>query len=252
MPTDAIVLAAGAGERLGGAVPKAFASLADEPLVVRAVRAVAAGGVDRIVVVVSPDRLGEAAAILEIPSGVALSIVAGGPSRVDSARLGLASLRGDPADVVIVHDAARPLVRPATFRAAIAAVLAGADAASPTLPMLDTIAFVTGDQISAIPPRAGVARVQTPQAFRRTVLARAHEAAAAAGDVSATDDCGLVLRYVPGARITAVAGDERNLKITTSLDMELATRLLAQFEGVGPEDEGPAGDRSSSRSSSGT
>jgi 2-C-methyl-D-erythritol 4-phosphate cytidylyltransferase len=247
VPTDAIVLAAGAGERLGGAVPKAFASLGDEPLVIRAVRAVAAGGVDRIVVVVSPDRIAEAAAILEAPVGKSLSIVAGGASRVESTRLGLASLRGDPADVVIVHDAARPLARPDTFRAAIEAVLAGADGASPTLPALDTIAFVAGERITEVPPRSGVARLQTPQAFRRAVLARAHEAAAAAGDVTATDDCGLVLRFVPGARIAAIAGDERNLKITTPLDLELATRLLAQFEGEGAE-----GDRSSRRSSSGT
>ncbi len=251
MPTDAIVLAAGAGERLGGAVPKAFALLAGEPLVVRAVRAVAAGGVDRIVVVVSPDRVAEVADLLGALEGLSLSIVAGGTSRVESTRLGLASLRGDPADVVIVHDAARPLARRATFRAAIEAVLAGADGASPTLPALDTIAFVTGDRITEVPTRSRLVRVQTPQAFRRDVLMSAHEAAAAAGDVSATDDGGLVLRYLPDARIVPVAGDERNLKITTPLDLELATRLLAQFEDE-VEVSGEVVGRSSRRSSSGT
>jgi 2-C-methyl-D-erythritol 4-phosphate cytidylyltransferase len=247
VPTDAIVLAAGAGERLGGAVPKAFVSLAGEPLVIRAVRAVAAGGADRIVVVVAPDRLADAAAILEAPEGASLSIAAGGASRVESTRLGLAGLRGDPEDVVIVHDAARALAGPATFRAVIGAVLAGADGATPTLPALDTIAFVAGDRITDVPARSTVVRVQTPQAFRRAVLARAHEAAAAAADVSATDDCGLVLSYVPDARIVAVPGDERNLKITTPLDLELATRLLAQLDRERVE-----GDRSSRRSSSGT
>ena len=247
MPTDAIVLAAGAGERLGGAVPKAFAALSGVPIVVRAVRGVAAGGADRIVVVVGPDRLAEAAAVVDAPDGVALSIVAGGASRVESTRLGLAGLQGDPADVVIVHDAARPLAAAETFRAAVAAVRAGADGATAALPAADTIAFVDGQLITEIPTRSRLARIQTPQAFRRDVLTRAHEAAAAAGDAAATDDCGLVLRYVPGARIAWVQGDERNLKITTRLDLELATRLLAQFEG----DDG-AGSRSSSRSSSGT
>ena len=249
MPTDAIVLAAGAGERLGGAVPKAFAELAGEPLLVRAVRAVVAGGVDRIVVVVSEDRRAEAGQLLEALGGQPLSIVAGGASRVESTRLGLASLRGDPADVVIVHDAARPLASPATFRAAIEAVRAGADGASPTLAALDTVAFVAGERITEIPARSSLARLQTPQAFRLDVLSRAHEAAAAAGDTSPTDDCGLVLRYVPDARIVAVAGDERNLKITTPQDLELATRLLAQFE---DEVDGEVDGRSSSRSSSGT
>lgn len=247
MPTDAIVLAAGAGERLGGAVPKAFALLAGVPIVVRAVGSVAAGGADRIVVVAGADRLAEAAAILAAPEGVSLSIVAGGASRVESTRLGLASLAGDAADVVIVHDAARPLATAGSFQRAVDAVRAGADGATSALPAGDTIAIVNGDRIAEIPPRSRLARVQTPQAFRRDVLSRAHEAAAALGDVGATDDCGLVLRYVPGARIVLVEGDERNLKITTALDLELASGLLAQFDGVDGE-----ATRSSRRSSSGT
>lgn len=238
MAVVGLVLAAGSGRRLAAAVPKAFAILDGEPILVRAVRAVADGGVDRIVVVVPEGRVEEAAiAVGALPelarSGPPPAIVAGGATRVDSVRLGLASDHGAEEDVIVVHDAARPFAVPGLFRRVLQAIQAGADAATVTLPSVDTLAEVDGAaddahrRIVGAPDRARLVRVQTPQAFRRSVLVLAHERAAVAGDTTSTDDCGLVLRHVPGARVIAVPGDERNLKITTPEDLAQARRHLS-------------------------
>ncbi|HEX7948869.1 MAG TPA: IspD/TarI family cytidylyltransferase [Candidatus Limnocylindrales bacterium] len=237
MPVVALVLAAGSGRRLGAAVPKAFASLGGETVLSLAVRAVAAGGADRIVVVVPPDAVGEAATALAALRGHALPagpppIVAGGATRVDSARLGLGAVPGTDDDVIVVHDAARPFAAPALFRRVVEAIDAGADAATASLPSTDTLAEAEGSPDDAerrvvdVPDRTRLLRVQTPQAFRRSVLELAHARAAAAHDTSSTDDCGLVLRHVPDARVVAVAGEERNAKITTPDDLARARSRL--------------------------
>jgi 2-C-methyl-D-erythritol 4-phosphate cytidylyltransferase len=241
MPVVALVLAAGSGRRLGAAVPKAFATLAGESILVRAVRAVAASGVDRVMVVVPADAVDEAATALHavgtgVLAGDPPTIVPGGATRVDSTRLGLAAARGTGDDVIVVHDAARPFAAPDLFRRVVQAVEAGADAATVTLPSTDTLAEVEAAsdgpvrRIVDVPDRSRLVRVQTPQAFRRSVLELAHEHAAAAGDTSPTDDCGLVRRHVPGARVVAVPGDEANAKITTPEDLAGALRRLAGAE----------------------
>ncbi|MBI3752218.1 MAG: 2-C-methyl-D-erythritol 4-phosphate cytidylyltransferase [Chloroflexi bacterium] len=234
MPVVALVLAAGSGRRLGTAVPKAFTSLDGEAILVRAVRAVAAGGVDRLVVVVPAGTIDDAAAALaelrgDLPGGEP-TIVEGGTTRVDSARLGLAADRGSPDDVIVVHDAARPFAAPELFRRVVQAIGAGADGATVTLPSIDTLAQVEAVGVGAerrivdVPDRARFVRVQTPQAFRRSVLELAHQRASSVGDTAATDDGGLVLRHVPDARLVAVPGDEQNVKITTPDDLTRALR----------------------------
>lgn len=227
MRIDALVLAAGSGERFGGPTPKAFVELAGVPILVRAARAAAAAGVDTLAVVVGdPGLVAPTTALLTDLGPVQIIVVAGGATRVDSCRLGLAALGGADDDVVIVHDAARPLATLDTFRRVLAAIAGGADAATPVVPSADTIAVLDGDRVADVPDRSSVARVQTPQAFRRGILRRAHAAAHAIGDAAPTDDCGLVLRYAPEARVVAVAGDERNLKITRPADLETARGLL--------------------------
>ena len=237
MPVVALVLAAGAGPRLGAGVPKGLVALGGEPLLVRSVRAVAAGGVDRIVVVVPEDFVASATAAVrgaaEQSGAREPLVVAGGPTRVDSARLGLEADPGADDDIVVIHDAARPLAGPDLFERVIAAIRAGADAATVALPSADTIAVVDGTDAGAASPRMAdvldrtrLVRVQTPQAFRRSVLATAHRLAAGAGDTSPTDDAGLVHRYVTGARIVVVPGDERNLKVTTRDDLAVAEHRL--------------------------
>ena len=224
----AILLAGGDGNRFGADTPKQFIRLAGEQVLVRSLRTVAAAGVDRLVVVSHPNWLPEteravAAAGITVPA----TVVPGGRTRNESTWNGLRSLAAADDDVIVVHDAVRPLVPIAVVRAAIDPVLAGtADATDTVIPSADTLVIVDGDDIVEIPDRGRYRRGQTPQVFRTSILVRAYEAAAAAGDLHATDDCSLVLRYIPGVRLVAVAGDEVNLKITTKIDLVLADRML--------------------------
>jgi 2-C-methyl-D-erythritol 4-phosphate cytidylyltransferase len=229
MTIHAIVLAAGDGNRFGAEIPKQFVRLAGEQILARSLRTVAAAGVDRIVVVANRNWVAETEALvraenLELPT----TVVVGGSTRNESTRSGLAALGDGPGDdVVLIHDAVRPLVPAEVVQRALAPVVAGdADASDTVIPSADTLVIVAGERVIEIPDRSRFRRGQTPQVFRRDVLVRAFDAATAAGDLSATDDCSVVLRYVPGARIVAVDGDEVNLKITTRIDLVLADRML--------------------------
>jgi 2-C-methyl-D-erythritol 4-phosphate cytidylyltransferase len=228
MRTHALVLAGGSGDRFGADIPKQFVRLAGEPILLRSVRAIAGAGVDQIIVVTHPNWLAETRELLE-HADVAppVSIVAGGVTRNESTQRGLAALEADAEDIVLVHDAVRPLVPREVILRSIEPVLSGrADATDTVIPSADTLVIVRGDDVIEIPERARYRRGQTPQTFRVRILKQAYEAAAAGGDLTATDDCSLVLRHVPGARIVAVAGDEVNLKITTRTDMVLADRMI--------------------------
>ncbi len=228
MRIHAILLAGGDGNRFGGELPKQFVRLAGEQVLARSLRTVAAAGVDRVVIVSHPDWLAETQALVDaVGPSIPTTVVAGGTSRNESTRNGLRSLSADDGDTVLVHDAVRPLVPPEVIRRSIEPVVAGtADATDTVIPSADTLVIVEGDQVIEIPDRGRFRRGQTPQVFRASILARAYAAATAAGDLTATDDCSLVLRYVPGARVVAVAGDEVNLKITTRIDMVMADRML--------------------------
>jgi len=228
MRTHALVLAGGSGDRFGADIPKQFVRLAGEPILLRSVRAIAGAGVDQVIVVTHPNWIAETRELLN-GSGltIPLTIVAGGVTRNESTQRGLAALDADGDDIVLVHDAVRPLVPREVILRSIEPVMSGrADGTDTVIPSADTLVIVRGDEVVEIPERARYRRGQTPQTFRVRVLARAYEAAAAAGDLTATDDCSLVLRHVPGARIVAVAGDEVNLKITTRTDMVLADRMI--------------------------
>jgi 2-C-methyl-D-erythritol 4-phosphate cytidylyltransferase len=228
MRIHALLLAGGDGNRFGAEVPKQFIRLAGEPILSRSARSLAGAGIDRLVVVAHPDWV-EATEAALATSGLGLpwSVVAGGATRNESTRNGLAALGADDDDIVLVHDAVRPLLPAEVVRRSIEPILAGvADGTDTVIPSADTLVIVDGDRVVEIPDRSRYRRGQTPQTFRVGILARAYEAAAAAGDLRATDDCSLVLRYVPEARLVAVDGDEVNLKITTRIDMVLADRML--------------------------
>jgi ribitol-5-phosphate 2-dehydrogenase (NADP+) / D-ribitol-5-phosphate cytidylyltransferase len=237
MRIHAILLAGGSGDRFGAEMPKQFVRLAGDQIILRSLRAVAAAGVDRLVVVAHPEWVGETEVALAAAGlGIPTAVVPGGRTRNESTRNGLEALGADDEDVIVVHDAVRPLVPVEVIVRAIEPVVAGlADSTDTVIPSADTLVIVDGDEVVEIPDRARYRRGQTPQVFRKAVLARAYAAAAAAGDLSATDDCSLVLRYVPGARILAVPGDEVNLKITTRIDLVLADRML-QMRTVMPTD----------------
>ncbi|HVF75386.1 MAG TPA: 2-C-methyl-D-erythritol 4-phosphate cytidylyltransferase [Acidimicrobiales bacterium] len=201
MSVWAIVVAAGSGSRFGG--PKQFEELEGCRVVdwaLAASRSVA----DGVVLVVPADYVDDQAPVADV-------VVAGGATRSDSVRAGLAAVPSD-ADVLIVHDAARPFAAPALFHAVVAAVRAGADGAVPGVPVADTIKRVAAGQVVATLDRDGLMAVQTPQAFAAEVLRRAH-----AGRGEGTDDATLV--EAAGGRVVVVPGDPANAKITLRSDL---------------------------------
>ena len=226
----AVLTAAGSGSRLGCEVPKALVELSGRPLVWWAARGLRAGGVGTIVVTAP------AASLDEFREGIAdiggVEVVAGSDrSRQASVALGLAALgQRNAGDVVLVHDAARPLTPAQVTARVIDAVRAGAGAVIPVLPVTDTLKSVDASGVvTGTPRRADMVAVQTPQGFRWDVLTRAHEAGASLGAdeaVAATDDAGLVEAI--GAVVHTVAGDERSLKVTRPLDLYLAQLLAGQ------------------------
>ena len=228
MRIHALLLAGGSGDQFGADIPKQFVRLAGEQILVRSARSVAAAGIDRLAVVAHPQWLAETqAAVLRAAVAIPTTVVAGGATRNESTRNGLRSLDADPDDIIVVHDAVRPLLPAEVVARSIAPILAGeADATDTVIPSADTLVIVEDGRVVEIPDRDRYRRGQTPQTFRAGILAAAYAAAEAAGDLSATDDCSLVLRYVPGARVAAVDGDEVNLKITTRTDIVLADRMI--------------------------
>lgn len=221
MSTAAIVPAAGSGVRLGADRPKALVSLAGEPLVVHALRALRDSEVvDRVVVAAPPDRVDELAATLPAAWSGWATVIAGREVRQASVAAGLESLSGDH-ELVLVHDAARALVPPAVVIRVVDALRAGAPAVIPVVPVSDTVKRVRDGRVLETVDRASLYAVQTPQGFRRGVLAEAH---ANATETAATDDAGLVERS--GGEVCVVDGDPEAFKITAPLDLALAEAVL--------------------------
>ena len=228
MQIHALVLAGGDGNRFGGELPKQFVRLAGEEILLRTLRRLGSVRMDRIVVVAHPRWLEETRRLVdEANLPVEVLVVAGGATRNESTRNGLNALDAADDDVIVVHDAVRPLVPVEVVQRSIEPVASGrADATDTVIPSADTLVIVEGEDVVEIPDRGRYRRGQTPQVFRKAVLSRAYAEAERVGDLSATDDCSLVLRHVPGARVIAVAGDEINLKVTTPIDLVMADRML--------------------------
>jgi 2-C-methyl-D-erythritol 4-phosphate cytidylyltransferase len=206
-----IVVAGGSGERFGG--PKQFALVGGRRVLdrsVEAARSVAAG-----VVLVLPASSVEDVAC----HGGADVVVAGGATRADSVRCGLAAVP-DHAEVIVVHDAVRPLASADLFRAVVAAVGAGADGAVPAVPVTDTVKRVRAGIVVDTLDRAELVAVQTPQAFRAAALRHAHE-----GAPSGTDDASLLER--DGAKVVVVEGEPHNLKLTSPQDAAVIEAWVA-------------------------
>jgi len=219
--TVALVPAAGRGERLGSAGPKAMVSLHGLPLVAHAVRGLLAAGCVRHVVVAAPlDHVAEMTAALSEFEPV--TVVPGGADRTASVRIALrAALERVPdARIVLVHDAARAFTPPALVRSVTEAVAAGAQAVIPVLPVTDTVKRVDdAGVVIDTPSRTHLRAVQTPQGFDVDVLRRAYETADAA-----TDDAGLVERL--GVPVHTVPGDVAAMKITTPFDLAVAEAVF--------------------------
>jgi 2-C-methyl-D-erythritol 4-phosphate cytidylyltransferase len=244
MRTVAVVLAGGSGVRLGGNTPKQLQLLAGRTLLEHCVAAFdTAPGIDEIVVVMPADLVGDAKRVLADRYGKVGPIIAGGADRPGSTRQAIdllskeAADRGDADCNVLLHDAARPLVDQRIIAECVAQ-LAQCQALGVVVPTADTIVEVTDGMMTSIPPRESLGRCQTPQGFRLSVIRRAHQLAAADPGAAAfkpTDDCGIVLRYLPEIEVRIVPGSEANLKITYPGDLRIAETLIAQSNPPGSE-----------------
>ena len=228
----ALIVAAGLGERLGASRPKALVELAGRPLLEWSLSTLGeAAQIGKIVIAVPPAYERDGAShewSIGLPSSLEALTVAGGATRSESVRLALAGAGDGPdSDVVLVHDAARPLLTVELVETTLAAIEDdGIDAAVAATPVTDTIKQADGQGVVARTlQRAGLWAVQTPQVFRRGALERALDVP---DDVlaQATDDAWLVERA--GGRVVVVPAPRENLKVTTALDLELAELLLAR------------------------
>ncbi len=228
----AVVLGGGTGTRFGAHLPKQLLTLNGKTLVEHCVAAFAgipridgAPGIDEILLVMPSAYHDEAKRLV---GRQVSAIIGGGAARSDSVRNALAylALRYDPADTgVLIHDAARPLVTRRIIADCLAA-LKEHDAVGTAVPTSDTILAVENGVIAHVPPRETLYRAQTPQCFRLATIAKAHALAAADPAFQPTDDCGVVLRYLPGTPVHIVPGSETNLKVTYPSDLAVAEALL--------------------------
>jgi len=229
MRTVAVVLAGGMGQRFGGDRPKQMQVLAGRTLIEHSVAAFEqAPGVDSITIVMPGGLDGPARQQFVAAAHPKVTrVIEGGTTRTDSTRCAIAALGGDECNVLF-HDAARPLVDQRIIADCVSA-LATDRAIGVAVPSADTIVEVADGVVTAMPRRETLARCQTPQGFRLSVIRRAYELADADPSFTlrqGTDDCGVVLRYLPDVPVRLVHGSERNIKITYPGDLEVAETLL--------------------------
>jgi 2-C-methyl-D-erythritol 4-phosphate cytidylyltransferase len=228
LPTVAVVLAGGTGSRVGLDRPKQLLKVAGSTLIEHTVAALCdCPEIDEVVVMMASDYVDEARELLlgrpHLPK--VTQVLSGGADRNQSTRAALAAL-GDRECNVLFHDAVRPLLPAGVVQACVEA-LRTYEAVDVAIASADTIIRVDDDGcIDEIPDRSRLRRGQTPQGFRLSTIRRAYELAAADPDFSATDDCGVVLRYLPEVPIYVVAGDEMNMKVTYPIDLFLVDKLF--------------------------
>lgn len=215
MDFAAVIVAAGSGSRIGGP-PKQWRVLGGRTVVRWSVAAFAAAGARRIVVVAAPDQMAQARGLF---AQAEVTLVPGGATRTASVLAGLA--QSGSAEIVMIHDAARPFLTTPHI-AALLQALETADGALPALPVADTLKRREDERIVTV-DRAGMWRAQTPQAFRRSILERAY--AAWPADAPATDDAAVVEAI--GGRIAFIPGDPRLDKITLQEDLDMAEAIAA-------------------------
>ena len=220
MSVWAVLAAAGRGDRLGLDRPKAFAQLAGRPLVAESLERLEASGWVDSIVVVAPSDWEEPVILLaeELGCGKVVASVAGGETRAESVRIGVGEV-GEDAAVILVHDAARPLLPEEVIERVLAPLSEGWDGAVPGLPIVDTVKRVRDGAVEETLPRAELVAVQTPQAFVASVLR-----SAVSSDGEATDCSSLV--EAAGGRVRLVEGDARLVKVTTPEDLALVESLL--------------------------
>ncbi len=224
MSVWAVLVAAGRGERLGEDRPKAFVRLGALPLLAEPLRRLdECGWIDHVVVVAPPEW--EEPAILlaeELGASKVAACVAGGETRTDSVRAGVAEVPGEAA-VILVHDAARPLVDEGVVQRLLEALAGGFDGAVPVLPLADTVKRLAAGVVTETLDRTDLVTVQTPQAFVAPVLRAALDPVSA--KLAQATDCAALVEAA-GGRVITVEGDERLLKVTTRADLERVAAWL--------------------------
>ena len=226
-PRIAVLLAGGLGTRVGLDIPKQLIKIAGRTILEHTLRAFEDHPmVDEIVVMMAPGHLDTVEEMVRNARFTKVTqVLPGADTRNGTTLLALEALPDDCP--VLLHDAVRPLVSEQTITQCFEA-LEQYDAVDVAIPSADTIIEVDprDNTIAAIPRRADLRRGQTPQAFRSSVLRSAYELAGQDPTFTATDDCGVVLRYLPGVPIWVVPGDERNMKVTDPIDVYLADKLF--------------------------
>jgi 2-C-methyl-D-erythritol 4-phosphate cytidylyltransferase len=220
----AVLAAAGSGERLGGDRPKAFAKLGDRVLLAESLERLEQSDWVDAIVIVAPVGWEEPSILLaeELSAGKVSACVPGGATRTESVRAGVSEVPEEAA-VILVHDAARPFLPEDVIERVLTVLGEGWDGAVPGLRVADTVKRTGADGVVVETlDRGGLVAVQTPQAFVASALRKA----IAGGTEDATDCATLV--EASGGRVRVVDGDQRLVKVTTSADLELVERLLAE------------------------
>jgi len=226
MSVWAILAAAGRGDRLGLDRPKAFAPLNDRPLIAESLERLDASEWIEGIVVAAPPEWEEPCILVaeEVAAGKVAATVTGGESRSESVRNALAEVPADAA-VILVHDAARPLVTEEVIERLVTALADDWDAALPALPIADTVKRVEGEAVTETLDRDGLVAVQTPQAFVATALRQALADPTLQHSVTKSPDCAALVE-ARGGRVRVVEGDRRLLKVTEPGDLELVASWL--------------------------
>ncbi len=222
MSVWAVLAAAGRGERLDGERPKAFAALGGRPLVAESMERLEASAWIESIVVVAPPGWEEPVILLaeELGCGKVVAAVAGGQTRAESVRIGVGEV-ADGAAVILVHDAARPLLTADVVERLLGALSDGWDGVVPGLPVVDTVKRVLDGAVVETLPRSELVAVQTPQAFVASVLR------GALAESSEATDCSSLVE-ARGGRVWWVRVDPRLLKVTTSEDLALVESWIRE------------------------
>jgi ribitol-5-phosphate 2-dehydrogenase (NADP+) / D-ribitol-5-phosphate cytidylyltransferase len=224
--TVGVVLAGGVGTRVGLGTPKQLLKIAGKPIIEHTLAAFeATSDIDEIIVLMTPGYVGDIEAIVKARGlRKVTAVLEGGETRNDTTKLALDQL-GTQECNVLFHDAVRPLVTQRIVRECVNA-LRDYEAVDVAIPSADTIVVVDGSVITDIPDRSSLRRGQTPQGFRLSTIRRAYELAWQDPDFAATDDCSVVLRYLPEVAIHVVEGSEHNMKVTAPVDLFIADKLF--------------------------
>lgn len=224
----AVILAGGTGTRVGLTIPKQLIKIAGKTIIEHTIAAMNASDlIDEIIIMMTPGHLDPVRAVVKAGGyDKVTQILEGAETRNGTTNRALAAL-GDDECNVLFHDAVRPLVSQ-TIIANCVAALADYEAVDTAIPSADTVVQVEPDHevISDVLPRHLLRRGQTPQAFRLSVIREAYRLADNDPDFTATDDCTVVLRYLPGVPIAVVDGHERNMKVTEPIDVYIADKLF--------------------------